>query len=43
VPNGDSITIAELPEMRSGLYTCTDAPEVSATLDRDPTKAWTSE
>ena len=41
VPNGDRITIAELLEMRSGLYNYTDAPEVSASLDRDPTKVWT--
>ncbi len=41
VPNGDNITIAELLEMRSGLYNYTDAPELSASLDRDPTKVWT--
>jgi D-alanyl-D-alanine carboxypeptidase len=41
VPNGDNITIAELLEMRSGLYNYTNAPEFSATLDRDPTKVWT--
>jgi D-alanyl-D-alanine carboxypeptidase len=40
VPNGDNITIAELLEMRSGLYNYTNAPEVSASLDRDPTKVW---
>ncbi len=40
VPNGDKITIAELLEMRSGLYNYTNAPEVSASLDRDPTKVW---
>jgi CubicO group peptidase (beta-lactamase class C family) len=40
VPNGDNITIAELLEMRSGLYNCTNAPEVSAAMDRDPTKVW---
>ncbi len=40
VPNGDNITIAELLEMRSGLYNYTSAPEVSASLDRDPTKVW---
>ena len=43
VPNGDHITIAELLEMRSGLYNYTDAPEFFATLDRDPTKVWTPE
>jgi len=41
VPNGDDITIAELLEMRSGLYNYTNAPEVSASADRDPTKVWT--
>ena len=40
VPNGDNITIAELLEMRSGLYNYSSAPEVSASLDRDPTKVW---
>jgi D-alanyl-D-alanine carboxypeptidase len=40
VPNGDHITIAELLEMRSGLYNYTDAPEISASMDRDPTKVW---
>jgi len=41
VPNGEKITITDLLKMRSGLYNYTDAPEVSANLDRDPTKAWT--
>jgi D-alanyl-D-alanine carboxypeptidase len=41
VPNGGNITIAELLEMRSGLYNYTSAPEFSADLDRDPTKVWT--
>src|SRR5262249_55795136 len=40
VPNGDNITIAQLLEMRSGLYNYTNAPEVSESLDHDPTKAW---
>jgi D-alanyl-D-alanine carboxypeptidase len=43
VPNGDNITIAQLLEMRSGLYNYTNAPEVSASIDRDPTKVWTRE
>src|SRR4030095_13071975 len=43
VPNGDHITIAELLEMRSGLSTHTDAPEVPASFDRDPTRVWTPE
>ena len=41
VPNGDNITINELLTMRSGLYNYTDAPELAAIVDRDPTKAWT--
>jgi D-alanyl-D-alanine carboxypeptidase len=41
VPNGDNITIAQLLEMRSGLYNYTNAPELAATIDRDPTKVWT--
>src|SRR4051794_11256839 len=41
VPNGDNITIDELLTMRSGLYNYTDAPELAAIVDRDPTKVWT--
>jgi D-alanyl-D-alanine carboxypeptidase len=41
VPDGDKITIAQLLGMRSGLYNYTDAPELSATLDRAPSKVWT--
>ncbi|MGB8770822.1 MAG: serine hydrolase domain-containing protein [Candidatus Korobacteraceae bacterium] len=41
VPNGADITIAELLEMRSGLCNYTNAPEISATIDRNPTKVWT--
>src|ERR1017187_7271777 len=41
VPNGNNITIAELLEMRSGLYNYTAAPEVSASMDHDQTKVWT--
>ncbi|HMF20603.1 MAG TPA: serine hydrolase domain-containing protein [Pseudolabrys sp.] len=43
VPNGDEITISQLLKMRSGLYNYTDAPELSVSLDQDPTKAWTPE
>ena len=43
VPDGDQITIADLLKMRSGLYNYTDAPEISASLDGDPTKVWTPE
>jgi D-alanyl-D-alanine carboxypeptidase len=41
VPNGDNITITELLNMRSGLYTYDDDPEFWAILERDPTKVWT--
>ena len=40
VPNGDNITMTELLNMRSGLYTYDDDPEFWAILDRDPTKVW---
>src|SRR5436309_15213044 len=40
VPDGDKITIAELLNMRSGLYTYDDDPEFWAVLERDPTKVW---
>jgi len=41
VPNGDSITIALLASMRSGLFDYTSAPEMVPFLDDQPTKAWT--
>lgn len=41
VPNGQDITIAELSEMRSGLYSYSFDPAFNATLDHDPGKAWT--
>src|SRR2546423_3768156 len=41
VPNGDKITITELLNMRSGLYTYDDDPDFWAVLERDPTKVWT--
>jgi D-alanyl-D-alanine carboxypeptidase len=40
VPNGERITIANLLEMRSGLYSYTLDPAFNATLDRDPGKVW---
>ncbi len=43
VPNGDNITIDELLTMRSGLYNYTDAPELAASVDRDPTRVWTTD
>ncbi|MGW0753866.1 serine hydrolase domain-containing protein [Streptomyces sp. NPDC002587] len=41
VPGGGHITIADLLKMRSGLYNYTMAPELSASLDADPAKAYT--
>jgi D-alanyl-D-alanine carboxypeptidase len=41
VPNGDRITIAELAEMRSGLFSYTFDRGFNETLDADPGKAWT--
>jgi D-alanyl-D-alanine carboxypeptidase len=41
VPNGDHITVAQLLEMRSGLYSFTDAPEISTSLDNEPARVWT--
>jgi len=40
IPSGDAITIAELLSMRSGLYNYTSAPELAASLDHHPAKAW---
>ncbi len=41
VPNGDGITISELLKLRSGLPSYTDAPELTESLDQDPTRVWT--
>jgi D-alanyl-D-alanine carboxypeptidase len=41
VPNGNNITLAELLEMRSGLYDYTSAPEMAGFFDHHPTKVWT--
>ncbi|HWU46311.1 MAG TPA: serine hydrolase, partial [Humibacter sp.] len=41
IPNGQNITITQLSEMRSGLYSYTFDPGFNATLDSDPGKAWT--
>lgn len=43
VPNGDDITIELLLRMRSGLYNYTMAPEIAASLDTDPARAWMPE
>jgi D-alanyl-D-alanine carboxypeptidase len=42
VPDGDKITVTELLNMRSGLYTYDDDPEFWAVLERDPTKVWSA-
>ena len=41
VPDGDNITLAQLLEMRSGLYSFTDDPAISEAMDDDPTRVWT--
>jgi D-alanyl-D-alanine carboxypeptidase len=41
VPNGNNITIAELLDMRSGLYNYLNAPVLSKSADNDPTRVWT--
>jgi D-alanyl-D-alanine carboxypeptidase len=41
VPNGDHITIAELLEMRSGLYNYTDSPAIWMSMDHHPNRVWT--
>jgi D-alanyl-D-alanine carboxypeptidase len=38
VPNGENITIAQLLEMRSGLYNYTNDPIISETVDTDAAK-----
>ncbi len=40
VPNGDNITLAELLDMRSGLYNFSNAPEILASMDHDPARVW---
>ncbi len=42
VPNGDSITIAELLNMRSGLYNYTNDPKISKSIDHNPARAWSA-
>ncbi|MFE3101134.1 serine hydrolase domain-containing protein [Nocardia tengchongensis] len=43
VPNGDRITLAQLAEMRSGLYSYTFDYDFSAAVDKDPKKVWKPE
>ncbi|WP_405494363.1 serine hydrolase domain-containing protein [Nocardia sp. NBC_00511] len=41
VPNGDRITLAQLAEMRSGLFSYTFDPAFNASLDNEPQQVWT--
>ncbi|RMI31408.1 serine hydrolase domain-containing protein [Nocardia stercoris] len=41
VPGGDRITVAQLAEMRSGLYNYSDDLGLSTALDADPQRVWT--
>ena len=41
VPNGDKITVAQLLEMRSGLYNYTNDPKLAAAMDSDQARVWT--
>ncbi|HEY3674451.1 MAG TPA: serine hydrolase domain-containing protein [Candidatus Tumulicola sp.] len=40
VPNGNHITVAELLNMRSGLYNFLESPQISKSADTDPTRVW---
>ncbi len=40
VPNGNNITIAQLLDMRSGLYNYSDAPEIWKNMDQHPARVW---
>lgn len=41
VPNGENITIAQILDMRSGLYNYSETPELNEALDTEPQKVWT--
>ncbi|WP_345382079.1 serine hydrolase domain-containing protein [Pseudonocardia yuanmonensis] len=43
VPGGDTITIAQLGDMRSGLHNYTETLELNRALDDEPQKVWTTE
>ncbi|MCX4094633.1 serine hydrolase domain-containing protein [Nocardia sp. alder85J] len=43
VPDGDTITIAQLLNMRSGLFSYNEDPAFARTLDRDPGRVWQPE
>lgn len=40
VPGGDGITVAQLLEMRTGLYNYTNSPIIAESLDNDPSRVW---
>ena len=40
VPGGDTITVAQLLQMRTGLYNYTNSPIIADSLDHDPARAW---
>ncbi|WP_167660014.1 serine hydrolase domain-containing protein [Nocardia mangyaensis] len=43
VPNGDDITIADLLNMRSGLFSYNENPSFAAIMDDDPGRVWKPE
>lgn len=43
VPGGDGITIAQLGDMRSGLFNYTETVELNTALDTEPQKVWTDD
>lgn len=43
VPNGDAITIAQLLNMRSGLFNYTETLEVNEAIDTEPERIWDPE
>ncbi|GIF96795.1 D-Ala-D-Ala carboxypeptidase [Catellatospora citrea] len=43
VPDGDAITIAQLLDMRSGLYNYSEDEQFNAQLDSDPLRVWKPE
>ncbi|MDT0353047.1 serine hydrolase domain-containing protein [Pseudonocardia charpentierae] len=43
VPGGEAITIAQLGDMRSGLFNYTETLELNTALDTEPGRVWTNE
>ena len=43
VPNGENITVGQILDMRSGLFSYTDLLEVNETMDDEPGTAWDPE